>query len=66
MSVLLNSFKTPDNLGFTVLMNRGKETDVIYLDCKKHLTLSHVLSFSLNWKDMGLMDGLLEKNWGNE
>lgn len=46
MSVLLYSFQTPDNLAFTAFMNRGRETDVIYLDCKKHLTLSHMIAFT--------------------
>lgn len=26
--------------------------------CAKHLTLSHVTSLSLNWRDMDMMDGL--------
>ncbi|PKU31929.1 rna-directed dna polymerase from mobile element jockey- hypothetical protein [Limosa lapponica baueri] len=39
----------------TVLVNMGKATDITYLACAKHLTLSHMTSVFLNWRDTDLM-----------
>lgn len=43
----------------------GKEgTDVIYVDCARHLTLSLMTSLSLNSRDMDLIGGTLWiRNW---
>ena len=43
----------------TVLVDKGRVTDIIYLDCAKHLTLSRTTSWSLNRRDMDSMDGPL-------
>ncbi|GAB0203270.1 mitochondrial enolase superfamily member 1 [Grus japonensis] len=45
--------------GITVLVDKGRAADVIYLDCAGHLTLSCMTSLSLSWRDMVLMDGPL-------
>ena len=43
----------------TASVHKGKATDVTYLDCAKHLTLSHMTSWLLNWRKIDLMDGPL-------
>ncbi|GAB0178860.1 mitochondrial enolase superfamily member 1 [Grus japonensis] len=45
--------------GVAVLMDKGSATDVIYLSCARHLTLSHTTPLSLNWRDMDSIDGPL-------
>ncbi|GAB0175490.1 mitochondrial enolase superfamily member 1 [Grus japonensis] len=45
--------------GVTALVDKGRATDVIYWTCAKHLTLSRMISLSLNWRDVDLMDGPL-------
>lgn len=43
----------------TVLIGEGRTTDIIYLECAKHLTLSYRTALSQNWRDMDLMGGTL-------
>ncbi|KAJ7406043.1 rna-directed dna polymerase from mobile element jockey-like [Pitangus sulphuratus] len=44
--------------GVTIAADKGKATDVIYLNFVEPLTRSSTTSFSLNWRDMNFMDGL--------
>jgi len=46
--------------GVTVLVHKGRTTDIVYWTCARHLTLSRMMSLSLNWKDMDLTDGPLD------
>ncbi|KAK4806903.1 LOW QUALITY PROTEIN: hypothetical protein QYF61_012624 [Mycteria americana] len=46
--------------GVTASVDKGRAMDVIYLDFCKALTLSPTTVLLLNWRDMGLMDELLD------
>ena len=43
----------------TALVDKGRATDVLYLDLCKALTLSRMTSLSLNWRDNDVVDGSL-------
>lgn len=42
------------------LTDRGKVFDIIYFAYAKHLKFYSMTSLSLNWRDMNLVDGLLQ------
>jgi len=45
--------------GITALVDKGRPTVSPTWTCANHLTLSHVTSLSLNWRDVDLTDGPL-------
>lgn len=45
--------------GATALVDKGRAIDIGYLYSGKLWTVVHMISLSLNWRDVGLTDGPL-------
>lgn len=47
--------------GITTLVARGRATDIVYLDLCKTFDTVPMITLSLSWKDIDLVDGPLSR-----